>query len=486
MIAALENEESLFWRVPLQLWGPVFLLCTLGLAAKTGIPYDLLALALAGYYLCARWHLRGCAYAQALLGLTMAVKHALIGSNHLWHLGLEGSLGCALFITALAFEQGNFLIESLAVQIETGKASLQNVEEELEQRREEAAAQHTALQEKVGALQKELEETQSEYSSLLILNEVLRKTAARHAQEGAFSLDLQHRIGVLQVELADSQKELARVKASDALAIENQKLMKELNAARHDKEQTHLINETLARLHAKENLRVKESSDRIEAILAEKMQMQERLQAELVASRTEAKIYSGNHEQTAMELQKTRQTLKDFSEIQTQRNFLQERLQSAENEIAVLRQKISQPQPDSRSIEQIGLLEQERTRLTEQLAHAQEKVHSLAQVEPLFKQLKKQFEEKNEILHQTRSQLFKADTELQKLRMERDQIALQFNPLPQEIGQEVEVLDLQIHHLEEENRELQEIITLLSSSEPAPQRKKKVKTPPASDQTLLF
>lgn len=494
--AGLEKTESeregLFWQIPLQFWAPLFLLSTLVLASGKQIPFDLLAISLVGFYFCSRWHLRGCVYALILLGLGASLRHCFIGAHHLWELGIEGSLGCAFFIASLAFEQDNFLIQSMESHIESGRASLENIEEEMSKEREASVAIQAALHDKIGALQKELEEIQSEHSSFLILNEVLRKTTAKHMQDhetlAESAVDLQHRTAVLQRELQESQKELARVKGSDGLAIENQKLMKELNAARYEKQQTHLINETLARLHARENLKVKESADRIETIIAEKMQMQERLQAELVASRTEAQIYSGHHEQAAKELDRTRNALKDLSEVHTQKNFLQERLLSAEGEIAVLRQKISQPQSDPRALEKIESLKQERQQLAEQLAHAQEKMHTLSQIEPLFKQLKKQFEEKDQILHQTRSQLFVADTELQKLQMERNQAALQFNPVPKEVGEEMEALDQQIEELEEENRELQELIAILSSSEspaPASKRKKKVKTPSA-DQDLLF
>ena len=344
----MEEDKSFFWRIPVSLWGPVFLFCALSLAAGSGVPYDWLALALGGYYLCARWQLRGCVYALILIGLAAVVKHAFIESGHLWHLGLQGSLSCSLFLAALGFEWESSRAVSLAAQIETGKAALKNVEEEFEQARQSASLQHAALQDKIGSLQKELDEVQADFSSLGILNDVLRKTTARHKEEkealSEQSIDLQHRIGTLQSELVQTQKELARVKGSDALVLENQKLMKELNAARYDKEQTHLINETLARLHAKENLRARESAERIEAILAEKMQMQQ----ELVGARTEAKIYSGNHEQTARELEKTRQMVRELGEVQTQKNFLQERLQSAEGEIAALRQRASVPQPDPR------------------------------------------------------------------------------------------------------------------------------------------
>ncbi len=493
------RDASFFNKIPLQLWGPAFLLCTIAFASQGAIPFDLLAIALAGSYFCARWKSKGFVYSLVLLGLGSIVKHCLIPSGHLQELGWESSLALSFFIFTLVFEESEAVAEALSAQINSGKASLKNLEEELEKEREASVANQIAAQDKIGLLQKELEEISSEHSSILILNEVLRKTAARQSQETEKLSDVSqsqmHQIAVLQTELNDCKKEVSRIKASDALAIENQKLMKELNAARYEKEQTHLINETLARLHARENLKVKESTQRIETILSEKMEVQQRLQEELAATRTEVKIYSGNHEQAVRELDRTRTSLKELSEVYTQKNFLQERLQSAENEIALLRQKAEQAQKDQKeeqkvdraAVQKAEALEKERAELLEQLAHAQEKSHALSQIEPLYKQLKKQFEEKNQILHQVRSELFKTDTELQKLQMEKQQAALQFNPVPPELTNELEALDLKLQELEEENRELQELITLLSPLEASPQkRKKKVKTTPPASQEFLF
>ncbi len=505
------NEQGLFWRIPLHFWGPLFLLSTIALASAK-VPLDLIVLALVGYYLCANLKMRGFVYSLVLLGIDAPVRHLWISSDHLWSLGIEGSMACAFFIAAYAFEQSQSKIQSMEGLILTGKASLQNIEEEIGKERESALSHQIALQGKIDSSQKDLEELQSEHASILILNEVLRKTAAKQGEENEkfarLSIDSEHRIAVLQNELHESQKELARVKASDALAIENKTLMKELNAARYEKEQTHQINETLARMHARENLKVREFSEKIEEIAAAKKGSEERLKAELEASRIECKISSTHYEQAVQELEKTRRTFKELSEVNTQKNFLEERIRAAESELTLLRQKASQPAIDPedhkakvKAAEKTESLQQEQKLLSEQLSQAMEKIQTLSQTEGLYRQLKKQFEEKNEILHQTRSALFRSDTELERLMMEKAHAVLQFSPIPKEIGEHMEVLDQQIEHMDEENKHLQEIITYLSSKDPSslplpmpipaplsspPKRKKKVKTDPTPDQDSLF
>ena len=106
-------------------------------------------------------------------------------------------------------------------------------------------------------------------------------------------------------------------------------------------------------------------------------------------------------------------------------------------------------------------------------------------MEPLFKQLKKQFDEKNQILHETRSNLFVTDTELQRLKIEKE--ALELNPLPKEVERELETLSEHVLALEEENQELQELISVLTDTpSDAAKRKKKLKTQTPPEQDLLF
>lgn len=407
------QRAATFLQKDTAIWGPIFLLCTLSLGAKTAIPFDLLFIALSGLYLSARWKMRGCCYALALLAIAASIKHALI-SDHLFQLGIEGSLGCAFFVTALACEQGASLIETLTSQIQTRKAALENLEEEIAKLQETSQSLQISFQEKAATLQKELEDLQTDHSSLLILNEVLRKTSARHLQENerlaANAQDLQHQEEMLRAELDTCRQDLIRFTNTEATALQNKQLFKELNAARYEKEQTYLINETLARLYARESLKAKDANEEASALssqLSAATHLIQPLQEELIQTR------------------------------------------------AALEKSVKSQQTDNQSLD----------------FYAQEKMMHLSQMEPLFKQLKKQFEEKNQVLQQTRSELFKSDTELQRLQLEK--AALELNPIPREVEAELQGLGEQIQVLEEENQQLQELITLLTKDSPDAARQKK-------------
>lgn len=111
----------------------------------------------------------------------------------------------------------------------------------------------------------------------------------------------------------------------------------------------------------------------------------------------------------------------------------------------------------------------------------------LSQTEPMLRQLKKQFEERNQTLHETRSELFKVDTELKRVAMEK--VALELNPIPKEFEAELLSLGEKVTFLEDENQQLQELIEKLmagSQDEEKPKKKVKTKAKLNIEQTLMF
>lgn len=458
------------------IWGPVFLLCALGLSLKMDVPYDLLILAIGGFFLSAKLGVRGSAYALALLGVVSALRHAFLVEDHLWSLGIEGSLAVSFFITALSFEEGSFWIQTLESQIETRKSALANLEEEMTRVQKDAQELQIVFQERGAALQKELEEIQVEHSSILILNEVLRKNMARSLleasrfEEALYAARLENE--ELQKEFQEMNEEITRLKNEDAIVLQNTELMQELNQARFSQEQTHLVNETLMRLYARENFKVKDAEEEalslksmLQAAHQEVRRIEEPLKEELRAAKRKVEALNFEFEKTSTEVSRARAELLKMQEIALERNFLKERLDAAMLELAVQKPKID-----------LDVLEK--------LKFAEEKVFQLSKLEPLYKQLKNQFEEKNLILHEVRGSLFKTDTELQRLKIEKE--ALDLNPLPKEVEKELQVLSGQVAELEEENKELEELVSHLSLDSPE-RRKKKLKIKQSStEQTLLF
>lgn len=394
-----------------QILGPIFMIATFGLADNSPI---LMSAGLIGLYLAA--HTKKI---QALLvvALFSLIQQMILTEHHVWFLGLEISLGCALFITALSFESGSQFVDSLVTQADAHASSIQNLEEELSKEREIAQNTQIALSEKVAQLQKEIEEAESEHSTICILNEVLRKTSVRNAEEKAAledkSLNQQRRIAALQADLIKVEKELERLSHPESVAHQNRHLINELNAARYQKEQTQLINETLVRLHAKESLKAKDAAglqQMLDQVLKEKDEM--------------------------------RTSLEKMDEIRGEKRMLEERLNATCEEMERLKTLAESKAETARK-------EIEWVKATTERA-------------PVLSQLRAQFEEKNKVLHETRAALFRTDAELQTIRLEKEQLLLQIGVVPKEVLSDLERLESETTLLKEENQQLEEIVSTLS------------------------
>lgn len=422
---------AFFW----QLVGPLFILCTFALA-----PTNLLIFfaGIMGLFLSAKYRMGGFIASLILLSAIAIGEHLFYSSSHLWLFGLEGSYAMAFFITAQSANQHLSFVRSLFSQLETRSSSILNLEDEFTKSRLESTKQQLFAQEKIDSLQKQLEEVLSEQSSLLVLNEVLRKTTAQHmAGKEGLSEELYHLQSRLDSELSEKeefQAEISRLKNEHGLAAENQRLIEEIQAIRADREQTHTLKETLERLYAHEHQRAGAACAQMVSFEAEKRESDEKI----AALESELKPLRVSLEQIQQDRDLYRMSAEKSDAIQRERNLLKDRLQQAEFELAQKAGSVAAPE--------LELLE--------------EKIKKLTSVELLYKQLRAQFEEKNVILHKTRSELFVVDNALQTLQIEMTRKEL--DGIPQEFVKELSSLENELSLLQEENGNLQNIISALS------------------------
>jgi hypothetical protein len=379
-----------------QVLGPLFLIFALFLAGRA-VPifnYDLAVVAVLGLYLSARWHFRGCIYALILLAISAGIKHVLLPEYHFWQTGLEFSAALSFLITAMTFEEAAAAKNTLENQTSAQTKTIQCLEEDLAKVKEQAATDSSMAAEKMAALQSQLEEAATEVSTFTVLNDVLRKSTAKALEEQEIcrekTLTAVMRDRQWSASHETLQKELSRLRDESSLAHQNAELFHDLNEARFHETQTRLINETLVRLRASENLKVKE-------LEKEKKQWQDHLQ---------------------------------------------------------LRPKI-------REVEKLNQeLLQERTELLTKLQqHPQS-----SQYEQLYRQLKGHFDEKNDIIHKARVDLFRTDTELQTVKIKLDQKNLEIDPIIGEVSTEVEKLLEEQTHLYEHIDQLQDLVSHLMQS----------------------
>lgn len=180
-----------------------------------------------GLLLSSRFRLRGCLYAIGIFSIAAAFGHCLASSHHLWLIGLEASIACAFFIIAQIEELKGTIDASIQVQMDTKSSAILHLEEEFRRATEEQTTERLAFSAKKEALEKNLEELQSEKSALEILNDVLRKTNAIHYAENKT--------------LASHLKEA--LKKEECQNVENQKLRSAIDEIDKIKEAHELLKE---------------------------------------------------------------------------------------------------------------------------------------------------------------------------------------------------------------------------------------------------
>jgi hypothetical protein len=371
----MNTKTSFFEGSPIaQMLGPLFLIPVLMLAGKynPAVNIDLLLIAGLGLLLSASKQTRGCIYALLLLALSATSKHLWFDSHHAFQACLESSVAFSLIITSLIFTEAAGSSILLQEQMEKKEKTIEFLEEDLGKQQEKTSEEAAMANHKLTELQGLIEETQNELSALQMLNEVLRKTTAKaidsSAQATSQCLSAESRAGLLLEEIDLLQRELTRLSNESILVQQNGDLFKELNAARFKSTQTHLINETLARMLA-------------------------------------------NHTEKTQELE------------QLQENLSKRLIQYAETEA-------------------------------------------------LYRQLREQFAQKDAILHQTRSQLFHTETELQRLEKQTAEKHIEDDPLPPALRKELETIEEEKNAILEENHFLTDLISHLMAATEAPEKKK--------------
>lgn len=568
----------------LQVAGPLLLICSAVLLGRSAPIFnvDLLAILLFGFYLTSKWKVKGFIYSVSFLFISIFFKHLFMNAHHAWQLGLEASVSFGLLVSALCFKEREHLIDFLQTQQEKKTQTIQFLEEDLEKLREKSAANRSEMDEKIVSLQSELEEVQVELSSVQVLNDVLRKTTAKAIEEkDEFEKRIchfQHLVDVSREENQKLQETILEYSNANEIISQNENLLAELNALRTKEAQTALINEQLVHLHATESQKVKKLEEKCFALsseneitssqfvqLSQEMQalqegqkeyqkiesekhfLQIRLQdalSELEFAQNECKLLQKSYNDLSVERANTSKEniaaleskiahlFEENKTILQEKNRLQEEIENAslekESFAQELLQKIQIIQSEKEQIHQnVNLLSEEKNKLEsqkealsteflskiEQISKEKEKyIQELAEketaskefeelvsqknhlfeqlqffrarleessnVEALYRQLKSQFDEKNKILHETRSQLFHIDTQLQTVKQELDQKDLEQDPFTLELREEFHKIEEEIKILQEENLQLHDLVShLMNTSEIDPLKivKKKMK-----------
>lgn len=383
---AEESDGSIFLMA-----GPVSVFCSAVVGLHRPANGDLIIFAMLGMILCMRWRMRGLIYSLIIFLIEAVAKHVFFFDQHLWQIGLEGSMAIGFAMTAAAVEIIDRKEQMLLVRLDSREKTIRNLEEDLEKVRQSAIDGQITLQDRWTASQKELDESRSETSAFQVLNDVLRKSASRFNQEREET--------ALRLIEKDRQ--------SMALTAQMEKM--------------------------------REESNRFSEMIAEREFDLNRLQEQV-------------HERS-LHLNRLTESL---SAAEGEKSSILARLEVAERKLK---------ESDAAHLASVRL-ESENRHFAQQAAERgaaltalEERLKAMGQKEAQYLELKKQFEEKNQILHQTRAELFRADTALQAINIERENAPFEEMALIRETS----TLEDELDALEKENGQLIELVSLLSA-----------------------
>jgi len=435
---ALQEEEadfSIFLAA-----GPISVFCTLIVGLQRDGNLDLVIFAIAGTFFCMKARMRGWVYSALLLFLWALIKHAFfIESHHLWQMGIEASMLVGFAMSSAAMEQIRCKEMNLAAQIDSKESTIRNLEEDLAKTRQEALEGQVTLRDRLSELQKEFDENRSEISSLQVLNDVLRKTTAQTNQE--------------REEIAQKFIEKDCQAFSFAEKFEKQKIeiaqLQEKTAEREFE---------LNRLYDQMQGWTERMAERDQAIEL----LRDQLQAE--SGQLQNKILDREFELNRLKEQ-TQDWVGRIAERDQAMQLLKERLQSEE---VLLQEKILEWEFELNRLKDQVQSEAEQIAGRDQAIQLlQERLQAAAQKEVLYLELRKQFDEKNRVLHRTRVELFQANTALEAFCLEQEQQkAGQMSDAERVLSNELVDLEQERQNLEQENEKLFDLVTLLSKDSP--------------------
>ena len=460
-----------------QVWaliGPFLMMLAL-LLITFKAPSDHLNLPLAallGLGLCWKWKLKGLAVSIGLLAAVIVYQYAGIPvEERLWLIGIALAISLAFVVTALSFEEIETIIKSMEVESNSRLDNLLQLDEKLKaaQVSYQSEAKQWALKSDAHQLENaDIKAKLDSYEKLLsIVREELMETHAQHEKllEELFQKKhetalMQERLDGAQNEIKDlsamhfeksyddqDKKEEQRAKYNHDIALLQSQLeealfsnsgavkqadeyKKELAATKELLESSNNISQIAHDEQLLQQAVVQEMSDHIETLNREKALLNaslEKLQKEFESLRNQDQQKAILIEETRSKLAMATQQLAHWQERMMHFNSLSEKLENnlaknqlLENEKNALQKKLEELSHERDSLSK--LVEERASALQNSIPAQTTEIDSTQRrFEGMYIQLKGQFQEKSEVLDDTRRELFHTKEMLQVLQKELEE-----------------------------------------------------------------
>jgi hypothetical protein len=159
--------------------GPSLVFCTLFVGLQREANIDLAIFALFGTLFCAKARMHGLVCTTIFFATVSTIKHIFFVESHLWQLGVEGAMMMGFGVIAATFDLLQTAKETASVRQENQQKAIHYLEENLTASQQEALKEQLLQQGRISSLQKDLDEQAGELHSIRVLNDVIRKTAAK-------------------------------------------------------------------------------------------------------------------------------------------------------------------------------------------------------------------------------------------------------------------------------------------------------------------
>lgn len=425
-------------RYPLAfpLLGSLLLFMSLSLTILVSHPnYDLWWIVLLGIAFSWKFHWRGFFSAIIALIFSMLFKHMELPSYHIWQLGLEFSIALGLWITTDSGGRLKEYVMGFQEEIVRGARKSKALQDELQRKNEQFASEKNVMQERLDQIKKELADGEIDKTSLkeLIRNLKERDDEKEYIKEEYFR-EIAAKTGKVQsleLQLVAMQDEIKQLGEGEKLQEKNRCLLNQLNVVRVDKYQSRLINEALAKTLTREMKRKEvEYIYKIQTLEAERDEWRRKVDS------LHGKLVSidSSHEN---EVRPSEEFVRKIESLEKERNELKE-------EIVVLQRKMEDFSSEPVCKEPHFSSDQHR------------------RTEASLWQLKKQFNEKKQVLHQTRTELFRLQGEVFVRKREEESYKYEPDLQEEQLIGELYALEEERENLEKENLLLQDIIQILN------------------------
>jgi hypothetical protein len=394
--------------------GPLFLIGSLFIAAfnKSIVNYDLWAVVAMGLLVCWKYRFNGFYIAGAVLFLSVFIKHIVISSHHMWQFGLESSIAIGLYITAVSFEEIIAMIEGFEKNRNNLLQNITQIEEAFCKEEGMHVAQNRSLNEKIDALQTEVDNKKEKLIELEKLVDVIKHSNETDVFERQVlaeeSLDKTRKIAKLQRLLEG--KDISTVSHEDISSDDLMRILKKREAILSLEEGDKLNNDIT---NLKENI----------AALTKEIEEEK----DSGRKKYDALVAAQEKDRTLIE-EKCNRLVQDKA-------MLSSIIEDKVKEIDAYQKKLQNHiHSDTKNTPYSN---------DDMLKKYERKLAEARRVEFLYKQLKEQFSQKDDVLHSARASIF--DLQEQLLYIQKDN---EFSEI--EISDEEEILMNRIVDLEEE------------------------------------